>query len=257
MPAARDPEHEPGQADTKVERAARGRGRARRRARPARAGRAPAHSAAERAPSGTLNQNTQCQEIATSAPPSTGPSTSPTAATIVLVPIATPELLARERVGDERGGVREQERAADALQDPPQDQLACRLPAKPAPSEASGEDDEAGDVGALAAEEVRQPARREHEHGRGDHVGEDHPDELQQARVQAALEVGQGDDQRAGVDRRQQHPEARARQRPPLVVVVLGVDADARPKSVWLRLQRGQGKSSSRILKIEAYVNVR
>ena len=41
-------------------------------------------------PSGTLNQNTQCQEIATSAPPSTGPITRPTAATIVLVPIARP-----------------------------------------------------------------------------------------------------------------------------------------------------------------------
>ncbi len=39
---------------------------------------------------GTLNQNTQCQEMSTSAPPSTGPITSPTAATIVLVPIATP-----------------------------------------------------------------------------------------------------------------------------------------------------------------------
>jgi hypothetical protein len=37
-----------------------------------------------------LNQKTQCHEIETSAPPSTGPSTSPTAATIVFVPIATP-----------------------------------------------------------------------------------------------------------------------------------------------------------------------
>ena len=47
------------------------------------------HSAPAR-PNGTLNQNTQCHEIATSAPPSTGPMTSPTAATIVFVPIATP-----------------------------------------------------------------------------------------------------------------------------------------------------------------------
>jgi hypothetical protein len=37
-----------------------------------------------------LNQNTQCQEISTSAPPSTGPSTRPTPATITLVPIAMP-----------------------------------------------------------------------------------------------------------------------------------------------------------------------
>jgi hypothetical protein len=41
-------------------------------------------------PKGTLNQNTQCQEMSTSAPPSTGPMTSPTAATMVLVPMATP-----------------------------------------------------------------------------------------------------------------------------------------------------------------------
>ncbi len=39
---------------------------------------------------GTLNQNTQCHEISTRAPPSTGPMTSPIAATIVLVPIAMP-----------------------------------------------------------------------------------------------------------------------------------------------------------------------
>ena len=37
-----------------------------------------------------MNQNTQCHEIATSAPPSTGPMTRPTAATIVLVPMASP-----------------------------------------------------------------------------------------------------------------------------------------------------------------------
>ena len=35
------------------------------------------------------------------------------------------ELLARERVGDERGRVGEQERAADPLQDPPQQQLGA------------------------------------------------------------------------------------------------------------------------------------
>ena len=39
---------------------------------------------------GTLNQNTQCHEISTSAPPRTGPMTKPIAATIEFVPIATP-----------------------------------------------------------------------------------------------------------------------------------------------------------------------
>ena len=94
------------------------------------------------------------------------------------------ELLARERVGDQRGGVGEQERAADPLQDPPEDQL------RPVGREAGAqrrerEDHEAADVGLLAPEQVGQPARGEHQHGRGDHVGEDHPHELEDARVRA------------------------------------------------------------------------
>ncbi len=50
----------------------------------------PYPQAAPSSANGTLNQNTQCQEIETSAPPSTGPSTSPIAAIIVFVPIASP-----------------------------------------------------------------------------------------------------------------------------------------------------------------------
>ena len=130
------------------------------------------------------------------------------------------ELLAREGVGDDRGGVGEQERAADALQDPPQDQL--RAVGREAGAERrERKHEKAADVRLLAAELVRQPPGAEHQHGRGDHVDEDHPHELEQARVQAALEVRQRDDQRARVDRRQQHPEARTRQRPPLVRIVL------------------------------------
>ncbi len=98
---------------------------------------------------------------------------------------------------------------------------------KPAPSEASANTRKPPDVGALAPEQVAQPARHQHEHGGGDQVGEDHPHERQQARVQRALEIGQRDDQRARVGRREQHPEARARERPPLVVLVAGGDAEA------------------------------
>ena len=43
------------------------------------------------------------------------------------------ELLARERVGDQRGGVGEQERAADALQRSARGSARCRSAAKPAP----------------------------------------------------------------------------------------------------------------------------
>ena len=41
-------------------------------------------------PIGTLNQNTHAHPNSTSQPPSTGPITRPTAATIVLVPMASP-----------------------------------------------------------------------------------------------------------------------------------------------------------------------
>ena len=96
-------------------------------------------SAAQIEPSavnGTLNQNTQCQEIATSAPPSTGPSTSPTAATIVFVPIARPSC--------SRGNASVTTAAAFANRNAPP--IPCRtrqtirvVPSgeKPAPSDAS------------------------------------------------------------------------------------------------------------------------
>ena len=112
---------------------------------------------------------------------------------------------------------------------------------KPAPSDASGEEDEAADVGLLAAEEVGERPGGQHQDGRADHVGEDHPDELEQAGAEGALQVGQGDDQRPGVDRREQHPEARAAEGPPLVVVVLRGD----PGLNWLRWS------------IDSYVHVR
>ena len=104
-----------------------GRARAPRRALRARAGRARPRARRASA-SGTLNQKTQCQEIATSAPPSTGPSTRPTAATIVLVPIARPSCSLREGVGDERGGVGEQERAADRPGGSATGSARCRRP---------------------------------------------------------------------------------------------------------------------------------
>ena len=85
---------------------------------------------------GTLNQNTQCQEIATSAPPSTGPITRPTAATMVLVPIARPSC--------SRGKASVTIAAALANRNEPPTPWAIRhrmscvpLAAKPAPNEAT------------------------------------------------------------------------------------------------------------------------
>ena len=136
------------------------------------------------------------------------------------------EFLVWERVGDQRGGVREQERRADALQDAPQDQ-DVRVGRETGAERGEREQQEAADVGALAPEQVAQAPSHQHQHGGGDQVGEDHPHECEQAGVQRALEVGEGDDQRAGVGRGEQHAEAGARQRPPLVVLMAGGDAEA------------------------------
>ncbi len=130
------------------------------------------------------------------------------------------ELLLRECVGDERGGVREQERPADALQDAPEDEL--RAAAGEAGAERCGrEDEEAEHVCVLAAEEVGEPSRRQHEDGGDDHVDEDDPDELQQRRVQAALEVRERNDEGARVDGCEQHPQAGAREHPPFEVTTV------------------------------------
>ena len=224
MPALGDAEHEPGEADDER--------RGAEQVEPA-VGVAPGELVQDAAPpqaapasaNGTLNQNTQCHEIATSAPPSTGPITRPTAATIVFVPIARPSC--------SRGKASVTSAAALANRNaPPMPwRIRHRISSVPLLGEAGAqrgerEHEEAADVGLLAAEQVGQPAGGEHEHGRGDHVGEDHPHEREQAGVERALEVGQGDDQRARVDRRQQHPEARARERPPLVARVLRVDPE-------------------------------
>ncbi len=87
-------------------------------------------------PSGTLNQNTHGHENATSTPPSTGPITSPTAATIVFVPIAKPSC--------SRGNVSVTIATAFANRNEPPTPWRIRhkincvpLAAKPAPSDAN------------------------------------------------------------------------------------------------------------------------
>ena len=131
-------------------------------------------------PSGTLNQNTQCHEIAMSAPPSTGPITSPTAAIIVFVPIASPSSFF--------GNASVTSAAAFAKRNAPptpctmRQRISCvPLPEKPGAERGGREEHEAEHVGVLAAEEVGEPAGGQDEHGRDDHVDEDHPHELQQA----------------------------------------------------------------------------
>ena len=243
--AARDPVDEPGQADDEGQRCRRGRGRGRCRGCES-SRRTSAAQSAPASASGTLNQKTQCQEIATRAPPSTGPSTRPIAATIVFVPIASPSC-SRGKASVTRAGPLAKMKA------PP---TPCRIrqriswvpsAAKPAPSEAAAKIDEGADEGGLAAEEVGEAAGGEDQHGRGDHVGEDHPDQFQQAGPERPLEVRQGDDQRPRVGRHQQHPEAGAGERPPLVVLVVGVDPRA-PANLFLTFTSNTLASRARLL---------
>ena len=135
-------------------------------------------------------------------------------------PHREPELLLRERVGHERRRVGEEERAADALQHTPEDQLRAAA-GEPGAERRCREDDEAEHVRVLPAEEVGEPAGGEHEHRRHDHVDEDHPHELEKRRVQAPLQIRQRDDQRSGVHGREQHPETRAGEHPPLVMLAV------------------------------------
>ena len=151
---------------------------------------------------GTLNQNTQCHEISDERASEHGPDHQAHGGDHRVGPHRQPELLAREGVCHDRRSVREQERAADSLEDPPHDQLGA------AAGEAGAErsqrkNHEAADVRLLAPELIGQPAGAQDEHGRGDHVHEDHPHELEEARVETPLEIGQRDDQRPRVDRRE------------------------------------------------------
>ena len=142
-----------------------------------------------------------------------------------------PELLSREGVCHERGGVCEQECRADSLQHAPQDQDGA-VGREPGAQRGEREHQESAHVCALAPEQVAEASGGQHQHGGGDEVGEDYPDERQQARVQRALEIGQRDDQRPGVGRGEQHAQARTRQRPPLVALVAGLYAEPRVELV-------------------------
>ncbi len=82
-----------------------------------------------------LNQKTHCQPIETSAPPSTGPITRPTAATIVLVPIATPSC-SRGKASVTRAAAFANRNAAPTPCTIRQRISSVPLPEKPAPKEA-------------------------------------------------------------------------------------------------------------------------
>ena len=111
-------------------------------------------------PNGTLNQNTQCHEIATSAPPSTGPITRPTAATIVFVPIARPSCSRGNASVTIAAALANRNAPPIALEDPPQDQLRA-VAGEAGTERGEREHEEAADVRLLAPELIdSRPALR-------------------------------------------------------------------------------------------------
>ena len=128
------------------------------------------------------------------------------------------ELPAREGVGHERGRVGHQERATDTLDQPGDDEQEGRRRER-AGDRGGGEQREPGGVGPGPADLVGDPAGVEQEHGRGEGVADDDPQQREQVGVEVAQDLGQRDDQRPGGQRREQRADARDAEDDPAVAV--------------------------------------
>ena len=183
-------------------------------------------------PTGTEIRNTRRQSIGASRPPSTRPMNIPLTPTMLLMPERHPALVGREGVGEDRRRVGQQEGRADPLDDPEHDQVvAPGAPGHPVDGQQQrGDrvDDEAEVVHPHPAVHVAEAPEADDQHARDDQVAEDHPQQVeavgrhQRIEVDAAEDVGHRDQRDRRVERRQQHPERRVRQRDPLVAVRAG-----------------------------------
>ena len=133
-------------------------------------------------------------------------------------PEGPPALGDRKRIRQDGGAVREEEARPDSLDEPEQyEALAVRGEA--AKPRADCEDREADVVQTDAAVQVRQPADRQQEARRHQHVAQDDPDAFERRR---AWEVA--DDRRKGnqddvrVEQRHERPDGRVRQHDVLVL---------------------------------------
>jgi hypothetical protein len=127
----------------------------------------------------------------------------------LLMPSASP-LPRRERVGEDGARVADEERAADALHDPEDQQPErARAPGHPVDGQQQrrhGVDDEAEVVHPAPAEQVTKAADADHEHAAGHQVAEDHPQQVravawhQRVEADAAEDVRHRDDHDRRVD---------------------------------------------------------
>jgi hypothetical protein len=146
------------------------------------------------------------------------------------VPLIPATLVDREGVGQDGAGVPDQEGAAHALHDAPDEQpegsFVARHPVDGQEQRRGGVDDEAEVVHAHPAVHVAQAAEADHEHAAGDQVAEDQPQQVdavaghQRVELDTAEDVGHRDDQDRGVDGGQQDARRGVGQRDPLVVVI-------------------------------------
>ena len=114
--------------------------------------------------------------------------------------------------------VRHQERAADALDEPGDDQQEGGR-GDGAGHRRDREECEAEGVGPRPADLVGDPAGVEDEDRRGQRVADDDPHEREEVRVEVAQDLRQGDDQRPGGQRREQRADAGDAEDDPAIVV--------------------------------------
>ena len=167
-------------------------------------------------PIGTLNQNTVRQPIPVRKPPRIGPSIRPAPTTIALIPSARPS---------SRRGNASVTRAADvAMINAPPTPWTMRpaissvaVGARPQNTDATVNTASPSGEHAGAPQHVGEAPGVEDEDGRDQRVADDDPEQREQVGVEVAEDVGQGDDERARVERRQERAEAGDAEHPPAV----------------------------------------
>ena len=171
------------------------------------------------------------------------------------MPIAVGNLMARERVHDDRERERVHERRADALHDARRDQAGVARRERTG-GRGEREDREADEEDLLAAEAVAELAAEQDQRGERQEVGVDRPLEVLRRRLERALDRRQRDVHDRVVEHDHEEREAHGGERPPLVVRSLE-SVGVHPVSPWIGVRRStsaskcRGKQRERLLALD------